>query len=188
MGGILIKLEGLGDVIKVFDEIAQQIGDKKANSKILIPAARDAMKPVLAMAQQNAPVDTGALRLLLQVKARRPTSRDRRSKYITVNDAVIATVTTASGKKMRAMSEGKELQRAKKRLAAMDSDAHVGAYRAHNFEGFKSDARAIAQEFGTSKMPAQPYLRPALESQSQETVNRLAEGLRKYISKFRAKT
>jgi HK97 gp10 family phage protein len=188
MGGVLIKLEGLGDVIKTFDELAQQIGDKKARSKILIPAARDAMKPILAMAQQNAPVDSGALRLLLQVEARRPTSRDRRSKYITGNDAVIATVTTASGKKMRAMSEGKGLERTRRRIASFETDAHVGAYKAQKFEGFKSDARAIAQEFGTSKMPAQPYLRPALESQSQDTVNRLADGLRKYILKFRAKT
>lgn len=184
MGGILIKLEGIGEVINVFDEIAQQIGDKKANSKILIPAARDAMKPILALAQQNAPVDSGALRLLLQVNARRPNSRDKRSKYITENDAVIATVTTASGKKMRAMSEGKGLERTRRRLIKFGSTSEQAA----SFEGFKSDARAIAQEFGTSKMPAQPYLRPALESQSQNTVNRLADGLRKYILKFKAKT
>ena len=68
MGGVTIKLEGIGDVIKTFDELAQEIGDKKARSKILIPAARDAMRPVLALAQQNAPVDSGALRLLLQVE------------------------------------------------------------------------------------------------------------------------
>lgn len=188
MGGVLIKLEGLGDVISAFDELAQQIGDRKARSKILIPAARSAMKPILAMAQQNAPVDTGALKLMLQVNARRPTSRDRRSKYITGNDAVIATVTTASGKKMAAMSEGKGLERSKRRIASMENDAHVGAYLAHNFKGFKSDARAIAQEFGSAKTPAQPYLRPALESQSQQTVDKLADELRKYISKFRAKT
>lgn len=184
MGGVTIKLEGIGDVIKTFDELAQEIGDKKARSKILIPAAREAMKPVLALAQQNAPVDSGALRLLLQVEARRPTSRDRRSKYITGNDAVIATVTTASGKKMKAMSEGKGLERTRRRMIKFGATSE----QAQSFEGFKSDARAIAQEFGTGKMPAQPYLRPALESQSQDTVNRLADGLRKYISKFRAKT
>lgn len=184
MGGVTIKLEGIGDVIKTFDELAQEIGDKKARSKILIPAAREAMKPVLALAQQNAPVDSGALRLLLQVEARRPTSRDRRSKYITGNDAVIATVTTASGKKMKAMSEGKGLERTRKRMIKFGATSE----QAQSFEGFKSDARAIAQEFGTGKMPAQPYLRPALESQSQDTVNRLADGLRKYILKFRAKT
>jgi len=181
---ITIQLEGIGDVINAFDQLAQEIGDKKARSKILIPAAREAMKPVLALAQQNAPVDSGALRLLLQVEARRPTSRDRRSKYITGNDAVIATVTTASGKKMKAMSEGKGLERTRKRMIKLGASSEQAA----SFGGFTSDARAIAQEFGTGKIPAQPYLRPALESQSQQTVDRLADGLRKYISKFRANT
>lgn len=184
MGGVTIKLEGVGDVTKAFDELAQEIGDKKARSKILIPAARDAMRPVLAMAQQLAPVDTGVLRLLLQVEARRPNSRDKRSKYINSNDAVIATITTASGKKMKAMSEGKGLQRSKKRLLKLGATQE----QADAFQGFESDARAIAQEFGTAKMAAKPYLRPALESQSQQTVDRLAEAMRKYMTKFRAKT
>lgn len=184
MGGVTIKLEGLGDVIKAFDELAQEIGDKKARSKILIPAARAAMRPVLALAQQKAPVDTGALQLLLQVEARRPTSRDKRSKYITKNDAVIAAVTTASGKKMKAMSEGKGLERTRRRMIKLGATQEQAAA----FEGFQSDARAIAQEFGTAKTPAHPYLRPALESQSQQTIDRLADELRKYISKFRAKT
>jgi HK97 gp10 family phage protein len=82
------------------------------------------------------------------------------------------------------MSEGKGLQRSRQRMIKLGATKE----QAESFEGFKSDARAIAQEFGTGKMPARPYLRPALESQSQETVNRLADELRKYISKFRAKT
>lgn len=184
MGGVTVKLEGIGDVIKAFDELSQEIGDKKARSKILIPAAREAMKPVLALAQQKAPTDTGALQLMLQVEARRPTNKDRRSKYITRNDAVIAAVTTASGKKMKAMSEGKGLARARKRMIKLGASEEQAA----SFQGFESDARAIAQEFGTGKMAAQPYLRPALESQSQQTVDRLADELRKYISKFRMKT
>lgn len=184
MGGVTIKLEGIGDAMKAFEELAEEIGDKKARSKVLIPAARAAIKPVLDLAQQKAPIETGALRTLLQIEARRPTSRDRRSKYITKSDTVIAVVTTASGKKMKAMSEGKGLARTRKRLLRMGATAEEAA----SFMGFKSDARAIAQEFGTARNPSQPYLRPALESQSQSTVNRLAEELKKYIQKFRAKT
>lgn len=183
MGGVTIKLEGIGDAMKAFEELAEEIGDKKARSKVLIPAARAAIKPVLDLAQQKAPVETGALRMLLQVEARRPTARDRRSKYITKSDTVIALVTTASGKKMKAMSEGKGLLRTRKRLLKMGATAEEAA----SFMGFKSDARAIAQEFGTASNPAHPYLRPALESQSQSTVNRLADEIRKYIEKFRAK-
>lgn len=183
MGGVTIKLQGIGNVMQAFDELSAEIGDKKARSKVLIPAARAAMKPVLSLAQQKAPVDTGTLRLLLQVEARRPTSRDRRSKYITQSDTVIALVTTASGKKMKSMSEGKGLARARKRLLKMGASAEEAA----SFMGFKSDARAIAQEFGTASNPSQPYLRPALESQAQSTVDTLAEELAKYINRFRTR-
>lgn len=184
MSGVTIKLEGIGDAINAFEELAQQIGDKQARSKVLIPAARAAIKPVLEAAQQKAPVDTGALRLLLQVEARRPTNKDRRSKYISKNDAVIATVTTASGKKMKAMSEGKGLERSRRRLRKLGATEE----QAQAFQGFQSDARAIAQEFGTAKHPANPYLRPALEGQAQQTVSRLADEIKKYIQRFKAKT
>lgn len=184
MSGVTIKLEGIGNVMNAFEELAAEIGDKKARSSVLIPAAREAMRPVLQQAQQTAPIDTGALALMLQVEARRPTSKDRRSKYITGTDTVIAVVTTASGKKMKAMSEGKGLAKTKRRLRKLGAtEEQVTA-----FMGFNNDARAVAQEFGTSNHPAHPYLRPAIESQSQATVDRLASAIRKYIERFRAKT
>ena len=185
MGGVTIKLEGIGDVIKTFDELAQEIGDKKARSKILIPAARDAMRPVLAQAKGNAPKDTGALFSTLIIEARRPNNRDRRSKYIKQSDAVIAAVTTKAFPKKLA----KQFYKENENLYKTDKKEYKKKLKDLKKEmNFPYDARAIAQEFGTGKMPAQPYLRPALESQSQDTVNRLADGLRKYILKFRAKT
>lgn len=154
--GITIKLEGIGAVDQALKDLEREFGDKMAQSKVLVPAVREAMKPVLAAARQNAPKDTGDLARSLIVEARRPTKRDRRSKYITQTDTVIAAVTTASGKKLKKM-------------------------------GIKSDARAIAQEFGTAKNPAQPYLRPALEANAQNTVNRLADILARRINEFRQK-
>jgi hypothetical protein len=182
-GGVTIKLEGIGNVEKAFAELADEIGDKKANSKVLVPAVREAMQPVLKQAQMLAPVNTGALFLSLIVEARRPSKRDRRSKYITQTDTVIATVTTASGKKLKQMSEGKGLIRSKKKLAKM-----YGEKVATDFTGIASDARAMSQEFGTAKMKNhKPYLRPALESQAQSTVNRLSEILARRITQFKAK-
>tara|TARA_R110000868_G_scaffold169212_1_gene404167 strand:+ start:138 stop:611 length:474 start_codon:yes stop_codon:yes gene_type:complete len=151
---VSIKLEGIGSVQAVFRELADEIGDKKANSKILIPAVREAMKPVLAKARTDAPVDTGGLKRSLQVEARRPNRRDKRSKYIANTDTVISLVTTAPGKKLAKL-------------------------------GIKSDARAIAQEFGTAKHPAHPYLRVALESQSTSVVNNLAQILARRIDKYK---
>lgn len=156
MSGVTIKLEGIGNVDKALKALEDEFGDKLARSKVLIPAVREALKPVLIQAKANAPKDSGDLTRSLIVEARRPTSRDRRSKYVTKTDTVIAAVTTASGKKLAKM-------------------------------GIKSDARAIAQEFGTANHPAQPYLRPALESNAQSTVTRLGEILARRIEQFRAK-
>ena len=151
---VSIKLEGMGSVQAVFRELADEIGDKKANSKILVPAVREAMKPVLAKAIAEAPEDTGGLKRSLQVEARRPNRKDKRSKYIASTDTVISLVTTASGKKLAKL-------------------------------GIKSDARAMAQEFGTARNPKHSYLRVALESESQNTVNRLAEILARRIDKYK---
>jgi len=151
---VSIKLEGMGSVQAVFRELADEIGDKKANSKILIPAVREAMKPVLAKAIAEAPEDTGGLKRSLQVEARRPNRKDKRSKYIANTDTVISLVTTASGKKLAKL-------------------------------GIKSDARAMAQEFGTARNPKHSYLRVALESESQSTVNILAQILARRIDKYK---
>ncbi len=150
------QIVGLKNVYKVFQDLADQIGDKKATSKILIPAVREAMKPVLQAARADAPEDTGALKRSLQIEARRPNRRDKKSKYVSSTDKVIAVVTTASGKKLKKM-------------------------------GIKSDARSIAQEFGTAKIPAQPYLRPALESESFNVANKLGEIISKRLDKYKTR-
>ena len=184
MGGFTFKIEGLSDALTAFDELAREIGDKKAQSKILVPAVRKAMQPVLKAAQRMAPVDTGALQLSLQVEARRPTKKDRRSKYVSSTDTVIAAVTTASGKKIKQMSEGKGLERSRKRLVKMGMQEKD----ASRFMGFTSDARAIAQEFGSAHNGAKPYLRPALESNAQLVSNELGKIIGEKIQQYRAKT
>jgi HK97 gp10 family phage protein len=82
------------------------------------------------------------------------------------------------------MSSGRGLAKAKKRLAKMGASAEQVA----GFTGIKSDARAIAQEFGTSKISAQPYLRPAMESNAQAVVSRLGEALAQQLNKYRKNT
>jgi len=154
--GVTIKLEGIGEVDKALKALEAEFGDKMARSKVLVPAVREALKPVLLEAKANAPKDSGGLEKSLIIEARRPTRRDRRSKYVTQTDTVIAAVTTASGKKLAKM-------------------------------GIKSDARAIAQEFGTANHPAQPYLRTALESNAQTTVTNLAGILARRIERFNTK-
>lgn len=179
--GVTFKIEGLKEVHAAFGQLAREIGDKTAQSKILVPAVKEAMQPVRDQAIANAPVDTGGLRLSLRTEGRRPTKRDRRSMYIYGSDTVIAILTTASGKKLKAMSEGKGLLKSRKKLAKM------GVENAESFTGIQSDARAIAQEFGSAKNPAHPYLRPALESQATQTATKLGEILGRRLKQYRMK-
>jgi hypothetical protein len=142
------------------------------------------MKPVLLMAQMNAPKDTGDLARTMQIEARRPTRKDIRSKYITEKDTVIALVTTkAFPKKLKKEFYEKNAELYKTDKAQYNRDLKERKKQV----GVLSDARAIAQEFGTARNGAQPYLRPALESQADQTAKRLGEILARRISKYRIK-
>jgi HK97 gp10 family phage protein len=184
MAGVTYKIEGLKDVLAAFEELALEIGDKKATSKVLVPAARESMKPVLTMAKMNAPKDTGDLSRTMQVEARRPTRRDMRSKYINQKDAVIALVTTkAFPKRLK-----KQFYEENALLYETDKAAYNRKLKERKGQvGVLSDARAIAQEFGTARNGAQPFLRPALESQAGETAKRLGEILGRRLTQYRIK-
>ena len=169
---VSIKLEGIGNVHAAFESLSQQVGDKNARSKILIPAVREAMKTVLQAAKTLAPKDTTQLANTLTLSARRPTNKDRRSKYITQQDTVIAIVTTkAFPKKKR-----QEFYEENEQLWKTDQKAYSKKFKKFAQSiNFPYDARAIAQEFGSARNPAHPFMRPALESQAQATVTKLGE-------------
>ena len=179
--GFSFAVVGLKDTLAVFNELQEQIGDKNAKSKILIPAVKDAMKPVLAMAKTNAPKDTGLLDNSLYITARRPTRKDMKSKYITPKDAVIAIVSSRPiPKKMKqALKEafghlkGKEYKSARKKF--------------YENQGVMYDARAIANEFGTAKMSANPFMRISLESQAESVATSLGSILNQKMELYKAK-
>jgi HK97 gp10 family phage protein len=179
-----VAVTGLSDALAILDELADEIGDKKATSKILVPAAREAMKPVLATAKLLAPKDTGDLMRTLQIEARRPTKRDQRSKYASPTDTVIALVTTKAfpkKKRQQFYAENADLYKQDK-----------GAYRKKFKEfaasiNFPYDARAIAQEFGSAHNGAHPFMRPALETNSEQVANKLGEIIGRRVEQFRAK-
>jgi hypothetical protein len=189
-------ITGMQETLDVFRLLADEIGDKKATSKILQPAVREAMMPVLRKAQVDAPKgDTGLLTKSLGITARRPSNKDRRSMYVSSTDAVIAVVTSkriprrlktkfddqnasvvnnylyASDKNKK--EAYKELRRAKRKFYAENDMAY--------------DARIVAMEFGTSHVAARPFLRNALESQAQDVARRLGEILNVRMSRFIAK-
>ena len=193
-----VEITGMAETLDVFRQLAEQIGDKSATSKILQPAVKEAMQPVLTKAQVTAPKgETGLLTKSLGITARRPTNKDRKSLYVSATDVVIAVVSSkniprrlktqfdqenkdvvdsyynAPKKSQQKQDAYKELRRAKRKFYAGKDIAY--------------DARIVAMEFGTSKVAARPFLRIALESQAQNVARRLGEILNVRMSRFIAK-
>lgn len=162
-----VEFEGAKELKDLFQQIEKDFGEKDAQN-ILRSAVRKSMKPVLNTARVLTPKDTGGLAASLQVETRKPSNKDKRSKYIYPGDIVIGAVTTASGKQL-AKRKYKNLQTGEKQ------------------KGIDSDARATAMEFGTAKTPAQPYLRPALERSSAGVASSLGDSLKVSLEKYKAK-
>jgi HK97 gp10 family phage protein len=167
-------INGLSETLEIFKLLEEEIGDKTARSKILIPAIRKVMKPVLDKAKSLVPSDTGMLRNSLTIVARRPNRNDKRSIYVSKTDSVIAMVTTKPiPAKVKKQTAGMNRKYAKKFYAS---------------KGLIYDGRAIANEFGTAKMAAQPFMRTSLESQATIVSASLGEILRQKIEQYRGKT
>ena len=178
---VKFAVNGLKETLDAFKEFQEQFGDKDAKSKVLIPAVREAMKPVLAMAKALSPKDTGALDRSLYITARRPTRKDMKSRYVTPKDSVISLVSSRPiPKKVKQQFQsqygnlkGKEYKKAKRKF--------------YTEAGVMFDARAIANEFGTSKMSAKPFMRISLESQAQMVASQLGMILKQKMDSYKAK-
>jgi HK97 gp10 family phage protein len=164
---VSVSVTGVKELADLFEQMQSDFGEKDSN-KILSRAVRKSMGNVLNAAKSLAPVDTGGLRASLRLVVRKPSRRDKRSRYIENTDVVIGQVTTASGKQL-AKLRYKNAKTGEKTL------------------GVDSDARTLANEFGTAKMAGKPFLRPAMESQAQSTVSSLAGSLRAELEKYKAK-
>lgn len=179
--GVSMKLKwsGFDDFQNLLDEIDDDFGPKDAK-KILRNACRSSMIPVLESARANLQahgnIDTGQLYASLQVEARAPTSRDKRSAYSTDTMIMIARVTVAPGRKY---------EQDKKLLSKTYKNKKTGEK-----QHMHSDARAYAIEFGTArwlKGEGQPFIRPALESNAQRVTDSLTENLKQALLRYRSK-
>ena len=169
------EITGMQDTLQVFQDLANEIGDKKATSKVLIPAVREAMRPVLAAAKILVPKgDTKLLVDSLIIRAKRPNSKDKKSNYVKNSDMVIATVSTKPISKKH-----------KKEFKAKNNTVTKKEF--YESKGYFYDARAVAMEFGTKDVAPKPYLRPALESQSNAVAMKLGEIIKNKIEKYKAK-
>lgn len=144
------KLTGFKELNDVLVQMGEDFCYGKTASRVLIPAIKAALQPVLEKAKQLAPYDdknhsTTHLRDTLRLNARTPTQRDQRSQYSEKNDIAIGIVTV------------------------------------------RTDKRGMSQEFGNAQVSAQPYLRPALESQSSRVIAILSAFLTYKLSQYKSK-
>ena len=183
MDNIKFDVKGLKETQDVFDQLREDIGDKTAQSKILVPVVKEAMKPVLAMSQSLVPKgDTEMLLHSLSIVGRRPTGKDKSSNYVSEKDAAIAIVTTKPiPRSMKKDAYERTKHITDKRLKAK---AIKGFYEE---QGVFYDARAIAMEFGTKNVSPRPYLRVSLESQAQQVSDLLGKLLQQKIEQYRSK-
>ena len=174
-----IGIEGASDMGEWLRQLEADFGPKDTK-KVLVSATKKAMRPALAKAKQLAPKDTQELAKSLQIEARKPNRRDRRSVYVKPTDSAVAFITTAPKSKLVKIRKQIERLRAKRENREFNENDF-------NDDAPRFDARAIAQEFGTAKHPAKPYLRPALESTAMTVIDSLARELKLEIMKYRMK-
>lgn len=173
-----IEFNGGDELHEVLEAMKNDFGEKDAR-RILVSAVRESMKPVLAMSKSLVSKDTGALEASLRIEARRPNNKDKKSKYVSQSDTVISTVTIAPPSAL-----------AKRKFLNLKSGkANTSAFnkKAIKQVGIEADFRGIANEFGTAKMDAKPYLRPALESQSKTVVDNLFSSLLIVLERYKAR-
>lgn len=178
------EVNGVSDTLQVFEQLRDQVGDAKKTSRILTTVARQAMMPVLAMAKSLAPVDTGMLQHSLTIWSGRPTRKDMASNYVKPTDSAIAKVMTRPIPKHLK----REISAKFGHLLGTDKKAFNRERKKFlHSQNIFYDGRAIANEFGTAKREAKPYLRVSLESQQQTVAELAGMLLAQEIEKFKAK-
>lgn len=148
------KVEGFEDLYKAMDELAEEIGKAKTD-RIWRGALGYAMEPVLARVKANAPVDSGQLQDHVYMKAHRPQGRDKQSSAFQ-GEVMMARV-SVSPKREDSVEK-----------TILNKRGKFQTYGLHR-------PVALAQEFGNAKTPARPFIRPALEANTQTVIERLGQ-------------
>jgi len=193
---ITMQWSGFKEFEDLLDQINDDFGEKDAKN-ILRDACREAMLPVLQAARglllTHDNIETGQLLESLQVEARKPTSRDKRSRYSTPTMVMISRVTVAPGKKFTPDWDHPKLEGDIGKNARTEKKLLSGKFKNKKTKVMQhmiSDARAFAIEFGTAKWlkgEGMPFIRPALESNSQRVTDSLVDSLKDALMKYKSR-
>jgi HK97 gp10 family phage protein len=175
---LTVKFEGGRELEEMLADMIEDFGEKDSK-RILQTAVRKSMQPVLQTAMSLVRKDSGALAASLRIEARKPTNKDKKSVYVNNTDIVIGKVTIAPPNVL-----------AKRKFVNLNSSpANTSAFNKKPIKqvGIKLDFRGIANEFGTAKLAAKPFLRPAMESGAPIVLNSLKDSLVSALQKYKSR-
>lgn len=150
------SVQGFDELFKAMDDLAEEIGKGKTEA-IWRRAMKFAIYPVLESAKTNAPTDTGQLRDHIYMKVQRPQARDKASASYK-GETFIARVTVSP-----------------KRLDSQENT--VITKNGKERKNYRHRPVALAMEFGTADVPAKPFMRPALENNIDNVLDRLGKSV-----------
>lgn len=156
-----VKFEGMEEVMKSLKQLP-----KNLQNRVLIDATREMGAEIALQARANVPVDEGALRDSIGL-----TRRKMRTKGL---------ITFSVSPRTDVLRKG---------LKAQDVEKVTRVSKETGFKYTTWDNYGGWVEFGNSKMPAHPYLRPAYELKGENSIrvftDYVAQRLDKEIEKAR---
>lgn len=177
-----LYLTGTNDIVQALGQMTPRL-----EKKVLRQAMRKAAKPIQQQAQVNAPVGESAeLRSLARRTALLGVALGAKASLI--SRAVSKTVAHAIREKKKAGSHYPGMLRDSIKVRAMKArrgavgvvvQTRDGDYRGQTFYG-------AFIEYGTSKMDAQPYMRPAFDTKKDESTQVVTSEVRAGIDKVAA--
>lgn len=183
------KFYGFSEWNYLVEQINKDFGVANTRENVLVPAARNAMKIALVAAKANLKpnhgLDTGQLQRTLAVGARATNKRDWRSHYVKAGDIVIATVSAKLKKKyVNGINLG-DVSDA--RAIATEFGTKNKNTTIKKEKGMSNrDHEALQRELGTTRLPARPYLRPALEKNQVAISAKLGEEIARLLAKYKS--
>lgn len=157
MSNAEFRVEGFEELFAKMGELEEEIGKGKTD-RIWRKALAWAMEPVLQDAKSFAPKDTGETSERIYLRVHRPQGRDKSSNRY-AGEMFMARVTAST---LREDSVQNFVVNKKGRLQAT----------------WANKSRApVSQEFGNARVPARPFLRPALSANTDRVISRLGQAI-----------
>jgi hypothetical protein len=159
------QVDGFDELFKHMDELKEEIGKGKTD-RIWKSSLMYAFIPVLELAKTMAPHDTNQLRDHLYIKVHRPQARDKAGKYF----------------------EGEQWMARVSLNPNREDSIHNEAFtkKGKIRDVFVHRPVGLAQEFGTAANPSgKPFLRPALEANANQVVDRLGRKLWSNLNSYK---